>query len=67
MVASGRGVSVLPRWLAPEYAGKLDVVPVRLGRLGIAKPIFLGMREADVDIAYLRAFLRESSMRTAAP
>jgi len=65
-VASGRGVSVLPRPLAQEYAGKLDVVPVRLGPLGIAKPIFLRVREADVDTAYLRAFVRESSMRITA-
>ena len=32
MVASGRGVAALPRWLVEEYAEKLDVVPVRLGR-----------------------------------
>ncbi len=55
MVASGRGVAALPRWLAEEYADK--VVPVRLGRKGIAKQIFLGAREADVDIDYLKAFV----------
>src|SRR5579871_4718039 len=43
MVASGRGVAALPRWLVQEYAGKLEIVPVRLGRRGIAKQIFLGM------------------------
>lgn len=57
MVASGRGVAALPRWLALEYAGKMDVVPVKLGRQGIAKQIHLGAREADVDIDYLRAFV----------
>ncbi len=57
MVASGRGVAALPRWLVQEYAGKMDVVPVKLGRQGIAKQIFLGAREADVDIDYLKAFI----------
>ena len=57
MVASGRGVAALPRWLVQEYAGKMDVVPVKLGRQGIAKQIFLGAREADVDIDYLKAFV----------
>jgi LysR family transcriptional regulator for metE and metH len=57
MVASSRGVAALPRWLAQEYAERMDVVPVRLGAKGIAKQIHLGMREADLDVDYLRAFV----------
>ncbi len=57
MVASGRGVAALPRWLVEEYAGKVEVVTVRLGRQGIAKQIFLGARETDIDIDYLKAFV----------
>jgi LysR family transcriptional regulator for metE and metH len=57
MVASGRGVAALPRWLVEEYAGKMQIVPVRLGRKGIAKQIFLGARETDIDIDYLKAFV----------
>jgi LysR family transcriptional regulator, regulator for metE and metH len=57
MVASGRGVAALPGWLAAEYAEKMAIVPVRLGRHGIAKQIFLGTRETDVDIEYLNAFI----------
>lgn len=57
MVASGRGVTALPRWLVEEYASKLDVVPVRLGKHGIHKNIFLGIRETDMNIDYLRAFV----------
>lgn len=57
MVASGRGVAALPRWLAEEYASKMDIAAVRLGRNGIAKQIFLGMRESDQDIHYLNAFI----------
>jgi LysR family transcriptional regulator for metE and metH len=57
MVASGRGVAALPRWLVDEYAARMDVVPVRLGPRGIAKQIFLGAREAETAIDYLRAFI----------
>lgn len=60
MVASGRGVAALPRWLVYEYADKMDVVPVRLGKHGIAKNIFLGVREADMGIDYLRSFIDQA-------
>lgn len=57
MVAAGRGVTALPRWLVEEYAPKLAIAPVRLGERGVAKQLFLGVREADGDIDYLRAFV----------
>ena len=57
MVASGRGVAALPRWLVEEYAARMDVVPVRLGARGIAKQIFLGARESETGIDYVRAFI----------
>jgi LysR family transcriptional regulator for metE and metH len=57
MVASGRGVAALPRWLVDEYAAKVAIEPVRLGRHGIAKQIFLGVRETDAEIDYLKAFV----------
>lgn len=66
MVASGRGVAALPRWLVLEYAGTMNVVPVRLGKKGIAKHIFLGAREADVGIDYLRAFIEQAKRPAAA-
>lgn len=61
MVAHGRGVAALPRWLVDEYVGRFDVKPIRLGRDGIAKQIFLGLRTADMDIDYLRAFIELAS------
>ncbi|MBO9650516.1 MAG: LysR family transcriptional regulator [Variovorax sp.] len=57
MVASGRGVAALPRWLVEEYAERMDVVPVRLGPRGIAKHIYLGAREPETQIDYLKAFV----------
>lgn len=57
MVASGRGVTALPRWLVEEYAERMDISPVRLGRHGLKKQIFLGLRESDDDVDYLQAFV----------
>nr|WP_086383476.1 LysR family transcriptional regulator [Caballeronia sordidicola] len=68
MVASGRGVAALPRWLVEEYADKVAVSAVRLGAQGIAKQIFLGVRETDQAIDYLTAFVelaRESDWNAA--
>lgn len=58
MVASGRGVTALPRWLVEEYANEMEIVPVRLGHQGIAKQIFIGAREVDTHIDYLKAFVK---------
>lgn len=57
MVASGRGVAALPRWLVEEYQNRFDVVPVKLGKQGIAKQIYLVIREADVQVDYVQAFI----------
>jgi LysR family transcriptional regulator for metE and metH len=57
MVASGRGVTALPGWLVEEYATKMNITPVRLGPQGLSKQIFLGMRAADLNTDYLKAFI----------
>jgi len=58
MVASNRGVAALPRWLVEKYAHEIAIAPVRLGQHGIKKQIFLGAREADVNIDYLKGFFQ---------
>ena len=58
MVACGRGVAALPAWLVAEYQPQIGVVPVRLGRHGIAKQIFLGVRSAETEVDYIAAFMR---------
>ncbi|MPS26855.1 MAG: LysR family transcriptional regulator [Alcaligenaceae bacterium] len=70
MVASNRGVAALPRWLAEEYADRMPVASVKLGKDGIAKQIFLGTREADAGIDYLASFVayaRESMTQAPRP
>jgi len=57
MVACGRGVAALPRWLVEEYASKYPVHPIRLGAKGVDKQIFLGIRKPDLETDYVRAFI----------
>ncbi|MEO8313740.1 MAG: LysR family transcriptional regulator [Pseudomonadota bacterium] len=57
MVAAGRGVAALPRWLVEENAARVAIAPVRLGRDGVPKQIHLGLREADRETGYVRAFI----------
>jgi LysR family transcriptional regulator, regulator for metE and metH len=57
MVAAGRGVAALPRWLVEEHARKVAIAPVRLGRKGVPKKIHLGFRRADRETRYLSAFI----------
>lgn len=57
LVAAGRGVAALPRWLVEENARRAAVVPVRLGRKGVPKQIHLGLRTADAATGYLQGFL----------
>src|SRR5690554_987778 len=57
MVASGRGVAALPRWLAEEYSERLPLTTVRMGEQGVAKQIFVGTRESDANTDYLQGFI----------
>jgi LysR family transcriptional regulator, regulator for metE and metH len=57
MVAAGRGVAALPRWLVRENVSRAAVVPVRLGRKGVPKQIHLGHRDGDAATAYVRGFI----------
>lgn len=61
MVASGRGVTALPRWLVAKYAQSLPIVPVSIGKQGIHKQIFVGTREADIAVAYINGFVELAS------
>jgi len=57
MVASGRGVTALPKWLVTDYAPQLRLRTLRLGAAGIQKQIHLGARESEWETDYLRAFV----------
>ena len=57
MVACGRGVAALPRWLVEEFSEKYPVRSVQLGPKGVQKQIFLGLRRIDLEVDYLDAFM----------
>jgi LysR family transcriptional regulator for metE and metH len=58
MVACGRGMGALPRWLVEERMRDVAIVPVRLGRRGVPKKIHLGLRQEDLGRPWLNAFLQ---------
>jgi LysR family transcriptional regulator, regulator for metE and metH len=57
MVACGRGVAALPAWLVEEYREQMGIVPVRLGRRGVPKQIFVGVRSDDTEIDFVKGFI----------
>lgn len=67
MAAHGRGVAALPRWLVEESLARFDVHPVRLGPAGVAKQIFLGIRQTDEAIDYLAGFIALAAGHRAGP
>jgi LysR family transcriptional regulator for metE and metH len=58
LVAAGRGVSILPKWLVNEYMNRLPIKPIKLGKQGINKSIYIGVRETDSVNAHILAFLK---------
>ncbi|WP_028305188.1 LysR family transcriptional regulator [Oceanospirillum maris] len=58
MVAANRGVATLPAWLGREYAENLPIALVRLGKEGIQKQIFLGVRQQDEDNPHIGRFIQ---------
>lgn len=63
MVANKRGVSALPAWLVKQYSDTLPIKGVKLGKKGIYKQIFIGIREGDQSINYLNDFVKLASTR----
>ena len=58
MVENNRGVTALPHWLVQENQDRFDIYPVRLGKDGIPKQLFIGSRKSDQTINYLNAFIQ---------
>ena len=68
MVATGRGVTALPRWLVAEYGERLALSALRLGKHGVPKQIHLGVRAGDRAIDYIHGFIKQAlGMGQAAP
>ena len=63
MVALGRGVTVLPDWLARNYTQSLPVTIVKLGKKGVRKTLFAAMRDGEQDTPYMQQFVELGQQR----
>lgn len=61
-VASGKGVSVLPNWLAKQYCQKMNIKILKLGKNGINKSINIGIRNEDKNIEYIKSFVEKTTL-----
>ena len=57
MVALGRGICVLPEWIANSDKSPIQLNQYRLGTKGIRKKLFVALRNQDKDIAYIKQFI----------
>ncbi len=57
MVASGRGITALPRWLVEESQKSFGLKAVSIGRGGIWKEISVGIRDQDSTTDYIQGFI----------
>ncbi|MCC2616972.1 LysR family transcriptional regulator [Aestuariibacter halophilus] len=60
LVANGRGITALPRWLVEEYQPRLSLKSLRLGQDGLFKQLFVGIRQSDRDVPYIQAFIQHA-------
>lgn len=58
LVASGRGVSVLPDWVLEREASNPDLRTLRLGRNGITRRLYAAIRQEDRQLGYMQEMLR---------
>lgn len=57
MVASGRGITALPRWLVEESQKRFGLKAVSIGPDGIWKEICVGIRDQDNTTDYIQGFI----------
>ncbi|MDP5308861.1 LysR family transcriptional regulator [Paracoccus spongiarum] len=60
LVASGRGVAVMPDWVLRREAANPEIAMLPLGRGGILRRLYAAVREADLAQPYMAHVLRLS-------
>ena len=58
LVASNRGVAVLPDWVVREVKYSSDYVTRPLTETGITRRLFAAVRETDLDKEYVQELIR---------
>ena len=57
MVSLGRGICVLPEWMADNYMKNLELNKYTIGEKGIRKKLFVALRKQDINISYIKKFI----------
>lgn len=57
MVKHGRGVAVLPAWLAENYRQELSITCCRLGDKGLFNTLYASIKKQDHGIPYIADFI----------
>lgn len=60
LVASHRGVCLLPEWLLTEKAEQMGLRGLRFKGQPLNKTMYLAIRPEDIDLEYIRTFVRLS-------
>ena len=58
MTEFGRGVCVLPQWLAEESMQKHALHSLQIGTKSIHKELYIAMRKPDIEIQYIQDFVQ---------
>ena len=58
LVASGRGVAVLPDWVLAREADNPDIRTLRLGRNGVTRRVYAAIRDEDRPLPFMQEMLR---------
>ena len=58
LVASGRGVAVLPDWVLAREAANPEIRTLRLGREGVARRLYAAIRDEDAALPFMQDMLR---------
>ena len=65
LVASGRGVSVLPDWVIAEEKYGHDFIARPLGKSGMVKRMYAAIRSSEADAQFMRDFVQITQDRQA--
>lgn len=58
LVASGRGVAVLPDWVLAREAANPDIRTLRLGPAGVTRRLYAAIRDEDAALPFMQDMLR---------
>ena len=67
LVASNRGVSVLPDWVLNDRNLSHDLVKLRLNATGVTRKLYAATRDSDLEKSFVKDFIKLASGRVKTP